>query len=97
MKYTYSITLGCLLALSCFKRAISLNVDIGTPSSVRVTRTFFKATTFPGFLKSLALYTIPYAPVKKVLEIYWDSNPWMKRIVSEKKENAYNENRTVDK
>lgn len=37
--WAYLTIFGCLKASSCFNRAISLSVDIGTPSSVNATLT----------------------------------------------------------
>lgn len=37
---------------------------MGTPSSVSLTRTFLSATTRPGFCLSIALKTVPYAPIE---------------------------------
>lgn len=56
---TYLTILGWLMVPNCLRRAISLIVELGMPSSESVTRTFFRATNCPGFCGSMALYTVP--------------------------------------
>ena len=49
---------------SCLSKEISLRMAMGTPSSVRVKRIFFRATMV-SVERSLARYTVPYAPREK--------------------------------
>lgn len=62
MQAIYLTMLGWWCWSICLRRPISLSVDMGTPSSVSGTRTFFRATNLPGLCRSRAFHTVPYAP-----------------------------------